>query len=130
MCFRRVVLALVALVILASAVMVTGCGHRSQLISIQVIPDNVTFGGSGLVVDYKAMGSYINPTQTVDITKSVLWQSVAPGVISIDPATGVATSGPDCGANITITATHFANQQAHSGGEVVGMVTANVTCGP
>jgi hypothetical protein len=77
-------------------------------------------------LNYKALGGFINPTQTVDITTVVLWESAAPQVISIDPNSGVATSGNVHGQNITITATHFENQQAHSGGEIVATVTANV----
>ncbi len=122
-------LALLALVlVVASTVIIASCGAPRRLVSIQVLPDNVTFGGPNLVVNYKAIGSYENPVETRDITDSVLWESAAPQVISIDPATGIATSGLVCGQNITITASHFANQQAHTGAAIVGSVVASVTC--
>jgi hypothetical protein len=88
----------------------------------------VTFGSAGLEVDYKALGNYENPVESRDITNSVFWQSAAPEVISIDPNTGVAFSGTACGTNITITATHYRNQQEHTGAAVVGSVVSSVTC--
>ena len=122
--------ALALAAVIATALMVGSCGAKRRLVSITVSPDNVTFGGAGLEVDYKALGNYENPTESRDITNSVFWQSAAPEVISIDPNTGKAFSGAACGANITITATQYANQAAHTGAAVVGSVSANVTCAP
>src|SRR5215469_16386392 len=107
---RWFVRAVAVVAVIAAASLLGSCGAPRRLVSITVSPDNVTFGGAGLQVNYTAVGSYENPVETRDITNSVLWQSAAPEVISIDPNTGVAFSGAACGQNITITATHFANQ--------------------
>ncbi len=128
MCRNRVGLALVVIVVVTSAAVLAGCGAKRQLVSITVVPNNVTFGAPGLIVNYKAYGNFNNPVETRDITNSVLWTSAAPQVISIDPSTGVATSGEACGTNITISAIHYHNQQAQTGPTVVGRVVASVTC--
>jgi len=124
--YRRFGLVLGVLLIVASTAMVTGCGAKRQLVSIRVTPDNLTITGEGLIVNYRAIGSYINPVETRDITSQVAWASTAPQIISIDPNTGVAVSGFGCGTNIGITATHYYNQAAKTGAAIVGTAGMNV----
>jgi len=104
------------------------CGHDRELISITVLPDGATIKGAGTEVDFKAVGTYVHPPEQRDITNSVVWQSAAPQVISIDANTGVATAGTGCGTNITITATAYSNPQNKSGSVVVGTAAITVTC--
>ena len=61
----------------------SGCGHDQELVSIDVQPSTETFGSStvmvsedaGLQVQLKALGTYIHPPVTKDITNSVTWTS-------------------------------------------------------
>jgi len=101
------------------------CGFKRQLVSITVIPGTVTIGGSDLTVQFKAVGNYIHPPDSRDITTSVVWQSAATEVVSIS-ATGLATSGNVCGTNITITATGHHDPHDSSSGVVIGTALANV----
>ncbi len=119
------------LAIFVSAAMFSSCGARTRrLTSIAVLPDGLTINGSGLVVNFKAIGTYENPTETRDITNIVVWASAAPQIISIDPNTGVALSGLGCGSNVTVTATFFANHPEQTGATVVGTAGVNVTQPP
>ncbi len=116
--------------VFALAAMFTGCGAPRRLTSIAVLPDGINITGAGLVVNFKALGTYENPTETRDITDTVVWASAAPQIISIDANTGVATSGLGCGTNITITATYFANHPDQTGATVVGSAGVSVTQPP
>lgn len=118
--FRFVVVAGTMLAVLA----LPSCGFKRKLVSITVVPDTVTIGGSNLNVQFKAVGNYIHPPDSRDITTSVAWGSAATEVVDINAA-GLATSGNVCGANITITATGHSDPHDSSSGVVVG--TAIVT---
>lgn len=83
--------------------MLSGCGHPTQLASVDVRPTSVTVVGNGVQVQFIADGNFIHPLETRNITNQVAWTSTFPGVASID-ASGVATSGFDCGVTV-ITAT-------------------------
>ena len=120
-------LALSALIMVAALLSLPSCGHDQKLISITVTPSGANITGTGVEVDFKAVGTYIHPPENKDITNSVVWTSAAPQVVSIVSNTGVAHSGAACGTNITITATAYSNPQNHSGSVVVGTATVSVT---
>src|SRR5262249_18486297 len=103
------------------------CGFKRKLVSIDVIPDKATLGGPGLSLQFQAIGNYIHPPDSRDITTSVIWKSAAESVVSIT-STGLATSGFDCGDNITITATGHSDPHDSSSGIVVGTAAVSVTC--
>jgi len=124
---KRMPIALGAMVVLALATLLLGCGFKRQLVSIEVIPSGSNITGTGVIVDFKALGHYIHPPDTHDITDQVTWESSAPQIISIDANTGVAVSGDGCGTNILITATGYSDPNSHSGGVVVGTGTVSVT---
>jgi hypothetical protein len=105
----------------------SSCGHDQKLISITINPSGATITGTGVVVNFQAIGTYIHPPENKDITTSVVWTSAAPQVVSIVSNTGVATSGTGCGTNITITATAYSNPQNHTGSVVVGTATVSVS---
>lgn len=85
--------------------LLSGCGHPTQLDSVDVRPTSVTVVGRGanVPVQFIADGHFIHPMETRDITKQVAWTSTFPDVASVD-SNGVATSGFACGVT-TITAT-------------------------
>jgi hypothetical protein len=120
-------LALGALVILAVLLSLPSCGHDQKLISVTVTPSGANITGTGVEVDFKALGTYIHPPENKDITNSVVWASAAPEVVSIVSNTGVAKSGSVCGTNITITATAYSNPQNKSGSVVVGTAAVSVS---
>jgi len=103
------------------------CGFDRKLVSITINPPGASIVGPGVVVNFQAIGNYIHPGNSRDITDSVVWTSAAPQVISIVSNTGVATSGTACGTNITITATWYSNPQTQSGSVVVGTAAVDVT---
>jgi|SRR5450755_1719458 hypothetical protein len=136
-----------ALAFRGSAVVVVGvflvcllsCGHDQQLVGISVSPNDTTINGSA-TVRYRALGQYIHPPQTKDITSTVLWQSSAPSVIDfISPIAGEAVpTGTGCGTNLIISAVVYSNPTNPAAGTaVVGTATVNVVetqlpppCGP
>jgi hypothetical protein len=120
-------LAMGALVMVAALLAFPSCGFDRKLVSITINPPGANITGSGIVIPFQAIGNYIHPPDQHDITDSVVWTSAAPQVISIVSNTGVATSGIDCGTNITITATAYSNPQNHTGSVVVGTTPVSVT---
>lgn len=86
-------------------VFLLGCGHPTQLASVDVRPTSVTIIGPGAngPVQFTADGHFVHPVETRDITSQVTWTSTFPGVASID-SNGVAHSGLECGVTL-ITAT-------------------------
>jgi hypothetical protein len=119
-------LAMGALVTVAALLALPSCGNERELVSITINPPGANITGPGLEVHFQAIGNYIHPPDQRDITDSVVWTSAAPSVISIVSNTGVATSGIDCGTNITITATSYSNPQSKTGRVVVGTAAVSV----
>src|SRR3977135_4176950 len=78
-----------------------GCGFKRKLVSISIIPNAANITGVGVKVQFKAVGNYVHPPDSRDITNSVVWESAAPQIVTIDQ-TGLATSQNGCGTNITI----------------------------
>lgn len=75
------------------------CARSQQLLSISITPSTGgTFGAvdPSLFFQFKAIGTYIHPPQTIDITNQVDWQSDNPQVITIT-STGVASPSQGCG---------------------------------
>jgi len=74
------------------------CARSTKLVSISIQPPGGTFGAvdNTLYFQFKALGSYIHPPKTVDITNQVNWQSDNPEVIQITGA-GVASPNTNCG---------------------------------
>lgn len=115
------------------------CGHDQKLVQITVSPNNTTINGIA-TVQYRALGQYMHPPQTKDITSTVLWQSSAPGVIDFTsnvPGEAVP-SGSGCGTDLVISAVVYSDpaNPAH-GTAVVGTALVNVVetqlpppCGP
>jgi len=117
----------------------SGCGHDQQLVSITIQPTTETFGDAkipvdldaGLNVQLRALGSYIHPPVTKDITNQVTWVSNTPQMVTVD-ATGLITvTGLSCGNTIitaTVTTNHSEGNISSNGAIVTGSMTANVVC--
>jgi hypothetical protein len=110
------------------------CGHDRQLVSINILPQGATLTltgpGQNLSIQFTAIGSYIHPPESKDITSQVVWSSDSPQVIdfSTPGSPGLATTtGNACGTNIGILAKVYSRPgNPPSGSVVVGTSNVNV----
>jgi hypothetical protein len=117
----------------------SGCAREQQLVSINIQPTAETFGATnipvsadaGLSVQLRALGTYIHPPVTKDITASVIWASNDPQMMTVS-STGVLTAaGLACGNTLvsaTVNTNHDLSNQSASGAIVTGYMTGNVVC--
>lgn len=130
----------VGLVVIAGILLsVVSCGRDQQLVSIQIQPAVENFGDAktpvsndaGLQVQLRALGTYIHPPVTKDITSQVTWTSNTPQMVTVN-ATGVITAtGQACGGTIvsaTVKTNTSSGGLSSSGAVVTGTMTANVIC--
>lgn len=124
-------LAMGALVTVAAFLAFPSCGFDRRLVSITINPPGAIIVGQGVTVNFQAIGNYIHPPDSRDITDSVVWASAATQVIDFAPNSnpGVFESGYSCGTNITITATWYSNPN-QTGSVVVGTASVSVTPTP
>jgi len=95
----------VAVVIVA----MPGCGHEKQLVSIAVQPASETFLLPNPLsqVQFTAIGTYIHPPETKDITNQVAWKTDSPQLITVTTGGLVSPTGQGCGtANLTASLDH------------------------
>ncbi len=115
------------------------CGHKQQLVSITIVPAIENFGSSktpvdldrGLNVQLRALGSYIHPPVTKDITNQVAWVSNTPQMVTVDSTGLITATGLSCGGTIisaTVTTNHSDGNVSSSGALVTGSMQANVIC--
>jgi hypothetical protein len=117
----------------------SSCGDPQELVSITVQPQTETFGMSnipvsqdaGLQVQLRALGSYVHPPVTKDITSQVTWKSNDTQMVTVN-SSGLATAtGITCGGTLisaTVTTNADTGGVGSSGAIVTGYMTANVTC--
>jgi hypothetical protein len=109
-----------------------GGGPDPKLVSITVLPSNLTLAGTPTII-YTALGHYTQPKQTKDITAQVLWQTDAPSILAFsDPAhpNYLQPTGSGCGTNLGVLAVVYQNPgNPSSGTAVVGTSAVNVQCG-
>jgi hypothetical protein len=101
------------------AIMVPSCGHDQQLVSIEVRPAGFVFEGFGAQGQFTAIGTYIHPPQTKDITTQVVWKIDVANLATITQ-TGLVTSTrfDGCGSG-DVTATHYSNPTNPSAGTII-----------
>jgi hypothetical protein len=81
----------------------SSCGFNQHLVSIDIPESGGTFGGvgPGIYFDFTAIGTYVHPPATKDITDLVTWKSDNPQVVQVSAA-GVVSPNVACGlANIS-----------------------------
>jgi Divergent InlB B-repeat domain/Bacterial Ig-like domain (group 2) len=125
--------------VLALISLVPSCAHDQQLVSIEIQPDTDTFGATnipvaadaGLSVQLRALGHYIHPPVTKDITDQATWGSNDIQMVTVT-STGLAVvTGLSCGATLisaTVNTNTDASSRPSSGAIITGFTTANVTC--
>jgi hypothetical protein len=123
----------------AAALLLPSCGHDQELVSISIEPSSQTFGDAktpviddaGLNVQLRALGSYIHPPVTKDITNQVFWTSNTPQMVTVNSTGLITATGQACGGTI-ISATVKTNSSSgglsSSGAIVTSSMTANVVC--
>ena len=81
-------LALGALVAAGAVLSLPSCGHDQKLVGLQIQPQTFTFltPDTAAKEQFKAIGTYIHPPETKDITSQVTW--------SVDFQRGDDESGP------------------------------------
>ena len=133
--FGTVALVLVAISLLS----VSSCGDPQELTSIQVQPTTETVGASnipvpadaGLQVQLRALGTYVHPPVTKDITSQVTWSSNTPQMFTVSSTGLMTATGVACGGTL-VSATATTNSDgsgvSSSGAIVTGSMTANLVC--
>ena len=127
--FRSVrAIALVGLLLALSS-----CAHDQQLVGITIQPATEDFGAAdpALNVQLRALGNYIHPPVTKDITDQVTWASNTPSMITVNSTGLIAPAGFACGNTLvsaTVTTNTSAGNRSSSGAIITGYMTANVAC--
>ena len=115
------------------------CGHNQQLSDLSIQPATETFGAAnipviadaGLSVQLRALGDYIHPPVTKDITDQVTWASNDTQMVTVS-ATGLLTAvGLSCGSSLvsaTVNTNKSTGNLSSSGAIVTGYMTASVVC--
>jgi hypothetical protein len=123
----------------AVVLLIPSCGHDQQLTGISIQPAVETFGSAttpvqldaGLNVQLRALGTFIHPPVTKDITDQVTWTSNTPGMVTVNSTGLITATGGECGGTI-ISATVNKNSSdgglSSAGAIVTGSMTANVVC--
>jgi len=117
----------------------TGCAHEQQLTSIEVQPKTETFGASnipvsanaGSSVQLRALGSYIHPPVTKDVTGQATWNSNTPDLVTVNSTGLVKATGLACGnalVSATVTTNKSVGDVSSTGAIVTGFMTATVVC--
>lgn len=107
--------------------------------SIAVQPATQTFGDAntpvsadaGLNVQLRALGSYIHPPVTKDITDQVAWPSNTPDMLTVNSSGLLTVTGHVCGSALvsaTVTTNSSTGDRTSTGAIVTGSMTANVVC--
>jgi hypothetical protein len=124
---------------IVSFALLTSCAHDQQLTSINVQPNTQNFGAAnipvsanaGATVQLRALGSYIHPPVTKDITTQVSWTSNTPEMVTVSSTGLLTATGLACGSALvsaTITTNKSTGDLSSSGAIVTGNMTANVIC--
>jgi hypothetical protein len=133
-------LSIIALIATASSLLVvSSCGDPQELVSITVNPTTETIGASnipvgadaGIQVQLSALGTYIHPPVTKDITDQVTWASNTPQLVTVNSTGLMVATGELCGGGLvsaTVTTNHDGSGLSSSGAIVTGLMTANVVC--
>jgi hypothetical protein len=85
-------------VLVYTAMNFLSCMHERKLVGITVRPSTVEFltPNSGLNAQFTALGTYIHPPDTRDITDKVDWKTDIPQLITLNKGL-VSPSGNGCG---------------------------------
>ena len=117
----------------------SSCGRSQQLVSIAVQPLTETFGASdipvianaGAQVQLRALGTYIHPPVTKDITSEVTWASNDTQMMTVNSTGMLTATGESCGGTLVSATVNKGSSDggiSSSGAIVTGYMTGNVVC--
>jgi hypothetical protein len=117
----------------------SSCGRSQELVSIQVQPTVETIGATnipvnqdaGQQVQLRALGSYIHPPVTKDITDQVTWASNDTQMFTVNSTGLLTATGNACGGTLvsaTVTTNNSTGGISSTGAIVTAYMTANVVC--
>ncbi|MGO9087270.1 MAG: hypothetical protein ACLP6G_10550 [Terriglobales bacterium] len=127
----------IVVLVAAAALLVyqPSCARSQQLVSVAVNPQGTTITltevGQQVGTQFTALGTYIHPPETKDLTNKAVWATDSPSIIAVVPATPglINTTGNGCGSNLGVTASVYTDNNNPSGNVVVGSATMNVSFG-
>jgi Divergent InlB B-repeat domain/Bacterial Ig-like domain (group 2) len=117
----------------------SSCADPQELVSIEIQPTTETVGASnipvpadaGLQVQLRALGTYVHPPVTKDITSQVTWASNDVQMFTVSSTGLMTATGLSCGGTL-VSATATTNSDgsgvSSSGAIVTGYMTANLVC--
>ena len=84
--------------VLLAAMNFLSCGNKLKLVSIAVHPTSFTFFTPDPAgkVDFTALGTYMHPPDTRDISSRVMWKTDSPNLVQFSGST-VSPTGTGCG---------------------------------
>jgi len=120
---KRTVLGLTA--ICAALMLIPSCGSKQRLVAINITPAAVVFGSANpaLSAQLTAMGQYVHPPATKNLTTLVTWSSDIAGVAVVNSSGVTSPAGSDCGVT-NITATYQTNDP--TGNIITGTMSVTV----
>lgn len=90
-------IAITALIIMAITLLsLASCARSQTLTGITVTPATATFGGVGAQLQFKAIGNYIHPPQSKDVTQQATWTIDSQNLVTFN-GPGLVTAISDCG---------------------------------
>jgi len=105
----------------------SSCAFNQHLVSISVVPSSTTFHAVGSSAVFKAIGTYIHPPQTKDITSLVQWSVDSQNLVTITN-TSLVTAVSICGTgNLTASLMDGSNYVAGSA-TLIGGGAGTATC--
>src|SRR6266702_130856 len=116
-----------------SLVAMLSCAHDQQLVGITIKPGVENFGSAdpALNVQLRAIGNYIHPPVSKDITDQVIWNSNTPNMVTVTSTGLLSPAGFACGnalVSATVQTNHSVGNRSSSGAIISGYMTANVAC--
>lgn len=103
-------------VITLASVVSVSCGNKQELVSVTVTPQKVTFLGIGASAQLTAIGNYIHPPATKDITNLATWSTDGPTEVTVNK--GLVTAINVCGG-ADVNANMYSNPANPSAGSVI-----------
>jgi len=116
-----------------SLVAMLSCAHDQQLVGITIRPEVENFGSADptLNVQLRAIGNYIHPPVSKDITDQVIWNSNTPNMVTVTSTGLLSPAGFACGnalVSATVMTNHSVGNRPSSGAIISSSMTANVAC--
>lgn len=133
-------LSMVVLVAAAGILLgLNSCAHGQRLVSIAIQPTVENIGSTttpvpddhGIQVQLRALGTYIHPPVTKDITNQVTWDSNTIQMFTVDSTGLLTATGELCGGTLVSATANTGTSDGglnSSGAIVTGYMTANVIC--